>query len=56
MMENVANIQCCQFSVLISNGDWERVVGAVFRCRADVDFSFLPLPLFSTPNFELELV
>ena len=28
MMENVANIQCCQFSVPISNGDWERVFGS----------------------------
>ena len=58
MMENVASIQCCQLSAPISNGGWERVVGVVFRCRCsdDVPFLPLPLPLFSTPNFELELV
>ena len=49
--------KCCQFSVLIFNVEWERVVGVVFRCRcrADIYFSVLPLPLSSTFISDLEL-
>jgi len=52
--------ECCQCPVLpipISNGDWGRVVGVVFRCRcrADIYYSFLPLPLSSISISDLEL-
>ena len=43
--------------VPIINVEWERVVGAVFRCRcrADIYSSFLPLLLSSTSSSDLEL-
>lgn len=51
---SVANIQCCQCQFSISDEEWKRVVGVVVERM--LILSFLPLPLFSTANSQLELV